>query len=284
MEEEKKKRETILDSGAFSAWTTGTTIDIDEYITFIQMYKKYFDVIVNLDVIPGEFGRIPTEGEVEESAKKGYENLKYMESKLPDMKIMPVFHHGERLCWLERLIMEGYDYIGISPANDRTTAQKIEWLNEVFEVVCDEEGVPRVKTHSFGATSLEILSRFPFYSADSTTWSRAGRYGSLYIPAFVSSDSSPSYMQSPNIICISEQALDKKNVIDRTARHFDYLSESEKEQVIKYIEGKGGNMERLRKSWRDRDRMNALFFLEVEKELSKKDMKFKRKLKMKGFF
>jgi hypothetical protein len=70
----------MLDSGAYSAWRQRFVIDLDEYIAFIQNNLDYLDSYVNLDVIPGEFGRKPTSVEVEESAKQGYSNLKKMEN------------------------------------------------------------------------------------------------------------------------------------------------------------------------------------------------------------
>ena len=46
-----KKINLFLDSGAYSAWSKGVTIDIDEYISFIKKNIKYITVYANLDVI-----------------------------------------------------------------------------------------------------------------------------------------------------------------------------------------------------------------------------------------
>jgi len=93
----------MLDSGAYSAWNRDETIDIDEYIAFIKKHRKLVDTYVNLDVIPGKYGRPRTQQEVEASAKLSYENLQYMKSK--GLSPIPVFHQGERFHWLERGVL-----------------------------------------------------------------------------------------------------------------------------------------------------------------------------------
>ena len=169
----------MLDSGAFSAWKSRIEIDWDEYlheyISYCIENQTYLDTIVNLDVIPGEFGRKPTVTEVEASAEQGYSNLKRMEEH--GLSPIPVFHQGERWCWLERLIDEDYTYIGISPANDRSTRAKRDWLDDVFEILPSS-----IRTHAFGMTQVDLLYRFPFYSCDSMTWFIAASNGGVMVP------------------------------------------------------------------------------------------------------
>lgn len=43
----------MLDSGAYSAWTLGNSIDIDDYISFIKRKTAHLECYVNLDVIAG---------------------------------------------------------------------------------------------------------------------------------------------------------------------------------------------------------------------------------------
>ena len=45
------KVDLFLDSGAFSAWNKGTSIDIKKYIKFIKKNEDLFTVYANLDVI-----------------------------------------------------------------------------------------------------------------------------------------------------------------------------------------------------------------------------------------
>ncbi len=165
----------MLDSGAYSAWRQRFVIDLDEYIALIQNNLDCLDSYVNLDVIPGVFGRKPTSVEVEDSAKQGFSNLKKMEKH--GLSPIPVFHQGERWYWLKRLIDEGYTYIGISPANDRSTDDKRHWLDEAFGFI-----PPFIKTHAFGMTQVELLHRYPWYSCDSMTWMITAANGGVLFP------------------------------------------------------------------------------------------------------
>lgn len=167
-----KGKNIIIDSGAFSAWTQKTEINIDEYIDFCLDLKKtrkenlYF---VNLDVIPGEWGRTPTLDEIEESAQKGWDNMLHMRSK--GINPIHVFHMHEDFKWLDRIAKE-LDYIGISPANDVPKSEKIAWLDRVFSKIKATK-----KTHGFGVTAPDIIYRYPWYSCDSISWKAPCMYG-----------------------------------------------------------------------------------------------------------
>ena len=49
--------ELILDSGAFSAWRLGDTIDLRAYIEYVKRYGHLFKAYVCLDTIPGSYTR-----------------------------------------------------------------------------------------------------------------------------------------------------------------------------------------------------------------------------------
>ncbi len=165
----------MIDSGAFSAWSKGTKVNIDEYIDFCKFVTtKYPDnnwQIVNLDVIPGAFGRVPTAGERAYSAQKGWENYEYMMKK--GIKPIHIFHQFEDFKWLKQL-MASSDYIGVSPDNSQSVSSRIGWLSSVYAVVKD-----KVKTHGFACTGSGFLKVAPFYSVDSSSWSVGPRYGIL---------------------------------------------------------------------------------------------------------
>ncbi len=165
----------IFDSGAFSVWTLGKKIEFDEYLNACQkIIKKYKHKlhslsIVNLDVIPGEWRRKPTKEEVEESAKLGRENFLRLKDK--GIMTIPVFHQHEEMEWLYKMEKDA-DYIGISPANDLTTKQRIPWMDKVYSYLKD-----RIKTHSFGGISKSLLERYPLFSGDGSSWSSLVRFG-----------------------------------------------------------------------------------------------------------
>lgn len=164
----------IIDSGAYSMWAVGRSVDIDEYIAFCRRLMSWPDgskfVFVNLDVIPGKKEIMPTEAERIKSAESSWENMMYMFGK--GVKCLPVFHQHEPFIFLDK-IMEVSDYVGISPSNDRwmTNKHKKAWLDSIYLKI-----KLRIRTHGFGVTSGEILKRYPFYSADSTSWLDGKKY------------------------------------------------------------------------------------------------------------
>ena len=83
----------MIDSGAFSAWRRGAKIDLDHYADFIREHIELIDYYVNLDVIPGEFGRIPDQSEVDASASASWDNFLYLRDR--GLESIPVFHQGE---------------------------------------------------------------------------------------------------------------------------------------------------------------------------------------------
>jgi hypothetical protein len=198
-------RNVILDSGAFSAWSRGEVLDIDAYIAFIFANAEHVDHYVNLDVIPGSFGVVPSPTEVEASARQSWDNLLYMEAH--GLKPMPVFHMGEDFEWLRRIVNaraqrgRQLDYVGISPANDRPTAQKRKWLDRVFTTIGDADGRPMVKTHGLGVTSIPLLCATPGTAWIAARGRRQAARGVLFVPPLV--DGQPRYDTSPLVIYMS---------------------------------------------------------------------------------
>lgn len=78
----------FVDSGAFSAFTCGVIIDIDDYIDFLKRNEKYIATYATLDVI----------GDYKGTAR----NTEYMESK--GLHPLPTFHAGSPYEELERLV------------------------------------------------------------------------------------------------------------------------------------------------------------------------------------
>jgi hypothetical protein len=169
----------LVDSGAFSLWNSGKTVDINHYVDFISKVKKiqtthtiYF---INLDVIPHVKGTTPTKDQIERACVKGIENYHYIKSK--GHSTVHVFHQFEDFKYLDIITKECNDlnYIGISPANDQSVESRNEWLSRVFYKLRST-----VRTHVLGLTAKESLERFPCYSADSSSWINVKRYGELF--------------------------------------------------------------------------------------------------------
>lgn len=211
----------FLDSGAFSAWSNNSEVDIDEYIQFIKDNEKYLDVYVNLDVIG--------------DAQKSWDNQKYMEKH--GLNPLPVFHPmREDDSWLQKYIDEGYDYIGMGGmAGGAFTVSAIRpRLDYLFDkIICGKDHLPKVKIHGFGMTSLRLMLRYPWFSVDSTSWVKTGRFGCVYVPRY----SKGKYLYDENSwkVTVSNQSPSKKE----SGQHFTTFSKLEQEMILSYFSSKG---------------------------------------------
>jgi hypothetical protein len=164
-----RKVSLFLDSGAFGAWTHGQTIDIDKYIEFIKKNEDCIEIYANLDVIG--------------NAQATWDNQKYMEKA--GLHPLPVVHTArEDPKWIRRYLRAGYDYIGLGGiAKAATRRALVQLLDEFFSLnICDDKGMPKVKVHGFGVSSPLMMFRYPWYSVDSTTWVMTSRHGFIFIP------------------------------------------------------------------------------------------------------
>lgn len=207
----------FLDSGAYSAWTRGVKIDIDEYIEFIRNHLEYIDVYAVLDDL--------------EDAEVSYKNWEYMRRK--GLKPLPVFHAHAPKKYLEIYIRET-NYIAIGAIAKMSTIDRLRHLDGLWDYyLTDKDGYPIVKTHGFGLTSLTIMSRYPWYSVDSTSWILMAAYGSIYVPRFVGGKW--QYDSTPLGIVVSNMSPSIKD----EGRHFTTLSKRGQEVVLSYLSLKG---------------------------------------------
>ena len=262
-----------LDSGAFSAWNVGREIDLEHYIAYIKANIEHIDYYVNLDVIPGSFGVVPSPAEVEASAEAGWANMLRMEAE--GLKPIPVFHMGEQFKWLRRMVEHGCPYIGISPANDRTTDKKRLWLDRVFSEITDKAGLPVVKTHAFGVTAIELLIRYPWYSADSTTWIMAAARGKIVMPR---RKANGNWDFSKSWICrISEyREKDRDNpAFDQKLPELWWRSSPKMFAIVEqWLAQAGSSLTRAETDYKERARLCCYFFQEFERNF--KPVPFKR--------
>jgi hypothetical protein len=173
----------FLDSGAYSAWSRGTAIDIDEYIAFIKANIEHIEVYACLDSIPGEIGKAATERQRREAAELTWENYLYM--KAEGLDPLPVYHYGEDFKYLDRMLDYGCDYIGIGGLVRVPGPMRRHWLDRLFKRITNDAGEPLIKTHGFGMTAVPLVFRYPWYSIDSTTWIQITANGAVYLPAMV---------------------------------------------------------------------------------------------------
>ena len=169
----------LFDSGAYTVWNSGTSLNVKDYIQYLKkldLSNHGFEFIpVNLDVIPGRPGHTGSlsESSIQEAAEQSWKH--YLVMKASGLNPMPIYHQGEQICWLNKM-MDKTDYIGISPANDVSRKARSQWLTKVFKYL-DGRGI---KTHGFGVTSFTLMESFPWYSVDSASptiiGNKAGRW------------------------------------------------------------------------------------------------------------
>lgn len=175
----------FIDSGAFSVHTGKAKTTVEEYTEFLNSIDDDFDVCAQLDTIPGKLGQPKKPEDYVISAEKSWENFIQMRKmvKSPN-KVMPVFHFGEDIKYLKRMLEfkdekgNPIQYIGLSPANDASIEDRSIYLRDMFNYI-HHSANPNVKTHIYGFTSLEAMSKYPCYSADSITHRLLAGYGKL---------------------------------------------------------------------------------------------------------
>lgn len=226
----------MLDSGAFSVWSKGQLIDFDAYLDFCVQHPatSYF---VNLDVIPGKPGAINSarKSDIEDACKLSWKRYQLMLKKLPIEKVIPVYHQHDDRKWLERYLKFGTPYIGISPANDRTTSQKLAWMDrDVLPIIQNSDGTVKVKTHGFAVTSHRLMKAFPWYSVDSSTWVRQAGNGIVYVP-YSDEAGGFDFVRTPMQLAVSPRSP-QRNLRNK---HYFSLTPSLRAHVDKYFHARG---------------------------------------------
>jgi hypothetical protein len=153
------KHTLLLDSGAFTEFTTGKQIHINELIQFIKDTKPWN--AIQLDKI----------GDEEET----WNRYLYMKSK--GVKPLPVIPRDSTKKHIERVLTLSQDYIclgGLVPISGiRDRPKLIAWLDYLYR---EYPNIRNKKVHCLGIMQKVILQRYPFYSADSSSWLSVFRY------------------------------------------------------------------------------------------------------------
>lgn len=170
-------RFAFIDSGAYSVHTGKAKTTQDEYIEYLNEIDKedLVDVYAQLDRIPGRLKQPKSPEDYEVSAQESWDNFLYMRRKLdhPE-KLMPVSHFGENIKYFRRMLEwrdddnNPLEWAGLSPANDATVQERNVYLMNMFDEI-KKSSNPNVKTHVYGFTSLDSMSKFPCETADSIT-------------------------------------------------------------------------------------------------------------------
>lgn len=217
----RKDRQIFLDSGAYSAFTLGASIDLREYCRFINKERSIIEVASNLDMIGAGY------------EKETYDNLKLMEGMITKNDrekriVYPVHHLRDSDYWIEKYLGEGYDYIFLGGMAKQPTSVLRHWLDHMWgKYLTNSDGTPKVRVHGFGLTSDELMLRYPWYSVDSTAWVMASSFGYVMMDI-------PRLRGGPKRIriCFSDQAAPKHDI---DGLHYWHLSNYDKENIRKHL-------------------------------------------------
>jgi hypothetical protein len=242
----------FLDSGAYSAWTRGVKLDLDEYCEFIRANLDLIDVYASLDVIPGAPGRVATQAERDAAAEESWAN--YVRMRSLGFDPIPVYHYGEHQRFLERMLAEKTPYIGIGGLVGVSGVSRRLWLDPVFDKITDDFGSPLVKTHGFGMTSIPLIFRYPWHSIDSTSWIRTTANGSVYLPALRGGQF--VFDAVPQIVIVSSDNLNKST----EKRHYKFMSPAMRAITDRWLEFCSKTYDDVSSHYSHRAACNAMFF------------------------
>jgi hypothetical protein len=228
----------FLDSGAFSAFTLGATIDLDQYAKFIKDNPDIIHQAASVDVIGA--------GKEQQS----YDNLKYLERL--GVQVLPTHHARDADHWLQRFLDEGYTHLCLGGMVPESTQYLREWLDKMWgRYLTNPDGTAKIKVHGFGLTTLELMFRYPWYSVDSTSWVMASRMGLIYVDLPRPDGSIRDFK-----VDVSERSA-KTRQIDQ---HFDTFPPPIKEAITKRIIELGYDPKLLRTHYGWRDHFNIEYF------------------------
>ncbi|MGF6856017.1 hypothetical protein [Paraburkholderia sp. CI3] len=154
-----------VDNGAFSAWCAGRPVtDWSRYYAWVAELHRYppFDFAVIPDVIDGD--------EVANDALVAEWPWRY---RAP-WTGAPVWHLHESLGRLGRLAL-AFPRVCLGSSGQYAEIGTAQWwtrMEEAMNVVCDRDGRPVCKLHGLRMLDVDVFTRFPFASADSTNIGR----------------------------------------------------------------------------------------------------------------
>lgn len=157
----------LLDSGAFTfiSQKTRTKTNWDDYV------ERYAEII-NRRGIRYFF-------ELDIDALVGLAEVERLREKLERLtgrKSIPVWHKSRgKQYWLD--LIETYDYVAIGGIALGTIKKNEHKFFSWFLRTARER---KAKVHGLGFTNLEGLTKYPFYSVDSTSWI-GSRYGKMFV-------------------------------------------------------------------------------------------------------
>lgn len=246
------KGRLFVDSGAYSVHKRGAEVNVDEYIEYLNEHEQYLDLYIQLDHIPGVWGQPRTPEMTLESCNKSWDNYQYMYQRLKSpKKLCPVYHMGEALSALDRIVDSPYEFecICISCSKDIQFNQHFEWYVTCIDRIRNKR--PNVKIHLLGVGKPKLKEHIDMTSMDSTSWIMTGINGSIMTPY--------------GIYLVSEkQSNNPEYVFNKTSEEIKVLDD--------YCSSLGYSLEKASQDYKERISLNIeyLFRLSHEVEYSQK--------------
>jgi hypothetical protein len=228
--------QVFLDSGAFSAWSKGVTIDLDGYCDFAQKNADLFTVVSVLDVIG--------------SAEGTWHNQQEMEKR--GVRPIPCFHYGEDLRWCDYYV-KNYEYLALGGFGVANRKQIRQWLDRVWDrCLLDGSGNPRIKVHGFAITAIPLMERYPWYSVDSSSWVQIARIGAIYHP-----DWGPLMLSTTSPLRKFE------------GMHYENMSPIQRRAIRESLEATGYTVEGLSTQYAERHAYCMWAYCEINRRLNR---------------
>jgi len=143
-------RDWVMDSGAFSAFNSGTEIRLQDYIDCCKrllVEDPTLTEVFALDVIGYE--------------KESLRNTEEMWRQ--GVQAIPCFHYGEPWEFLLH-ISKNYPKIALGGLVGQKVTERDKWIGQCFARIWPK------RIHGFGLSGEETLMKFPFHSVDATNW------------------------------------------------------------------------------------------------------------------
>lgn len=156
----------VLDNGAFSAWRGGFVHDFKGYKDWCRKWLKH--PAVDWCVIPDVIGGTEAQNDLM------FADWIVGRDAIPVERSVPVYHLHESLDRLERLA-NAWPRVALGSSEEYSDPGSKKWWGrfaELMPILCDAEGMPKVRIHGLRMLDPVIFSHIPFSSVDSCNVAR----------------------------------------------------------------------------------------------------------------
>lgn len=241
--EQSAMKEIMLDSGAFTAFTLGDKVELDDlvamYTEALSKINKRCQVwLINLDVIPGEYGRVSTAQEIADALTQSDANFRKLRKRFGS-RVLPVFHQTESEARLHDVVAMN-DFVAMGFRQDFAEEHRIRCAEEAL-TYAHSRGV---LVHGLATTGARMLARAPFDTVDSASWTMAAAMGNVsYIDESGKLAGIPVSLESP---------------AQRLVRgHYNTLTPDEQRWIDARMRDAGSSIEAVQRSLSHRLLVNA---------------------------